>query len=76
MAIDPAIKDPKAASTGAKGGFGVGGVMIGLGGVALVAIAAFILLSAHRDQALRTDAVASAASSLAEATPAKTLAPH
>jgi hypothetical protein len=52
-----------------QGGFGIGSVLIGLGVVALLAILAFVLLSAHRDQALRTDAVTSAASSLAVQTP-------
>ncbi len=51
------------------GGFGVGNALIALGVLALVAILAFVLLSAHRDRALRTDAVTSAASSLAAQTP-------
>ena len=51
-------------------GFGIGGVLIGLGLLALVAIVVFILVSAHNNEALRTDAVTSAASSLAAAPPA------
>ena len=47
----------------------VGGVLIGLGVLALAAVVAFILVSAHRNQALRTDAVTSAASSLAASSP-------
>jgi hypothetical protein len=50
-------------------GLSVGGVLIGLGVLALAAIVAFILLSAHSNKALRTDAVNSAASSLAAAKP-------
>jgi hypothetical protein len=52
------------------GGLSVGGVLIGLGVLALVAIVAFVVLSARGDQALRTQAVTSAASSLAASTPA------
>ena len=51
-------------------GLGVGGALIGLGVLALAAIVAFVLLSAHSNKALRTDAVTSAASSLAASTPA------
>ena len=47
------------------GRFGVGGVLIGLGVLALVAIVAFVVLSVRGDHALRTQAVTSAASSLA-----------
>ncbi|HEV7384502.1 MAG TPA: hypothetical protein VGN89_06450 [Phenylobacterium sp.] len=50
-------------------GLSVGGVLIGLGVLALVAIVAFVVVSAHRNQALRTQAVTSAASSLAASTP-------
>lgn len=52
-----------------RSGLNVGGVLIGLGVLALGAIVAFILLSAHTDKALRTDAVSSAASSLAASSP-------
>ena len=51
------------------GGLNVGGVLIGLGVLALVAIVAFVLMSAQRNKALRTDAVTSAASSLAASKP-------
>ena len=44
-------------------GLGGGGVLIGLGALALMALVAFVLLSAHGDKALRTDAVTGAASS-------------
>jgi hypothetical protein len=46
-------------------GLNVGGVLIGLGVLALVAVVVFVVLSARGDQALRTQAVTSAASSLA-----------
>jgi hypothetical protein len=46
-------------------GLSVGGVLIGLGVLALMAIVAFVVLSARSDKALRTNAVSSAASSLA-----------
>ena len=49
-------------------GLGVGGVLIGLGVLALTVIVAFILMSAHSNKALRTNAVSSAASSLAAST--------
>jgi len=47
------------------GPFSVGGILIGLGVLALVAVVAFVVLSTRSDQALRTQAVTSAASSLA-----------
>lgn len=49
------------------GGFSIGSAMIGLGILGLVAVILFIIASANRDQALRTDAVTSAASDLAAA---------
>jgi hypothetical protein len=49
-----------------RGGSGVGGVIIGIAVLALVAIVAFFLLSANRNDAMRTDAVSSAASSVAD----------
>ncbi|MDB5429881.1 MAG: hypothetical protein JWP35_997 [Caulobacter sp.] len=52
------------------GGFGIGGVLIGMGVMALVAVVVFVLASTHRDKAMRTDAVTSAASSLAVSTQA------
>ena len=51
-----------------RGGSGVGGVIIGIAILALVAIAAFFMLNANRNDALRTDAVTSAASSVADST--------
>ena len=47
------------------GSFSVGGVLIGLGLLALVAVIVFIVMSRRSNHALRTQAVASAASSLA-----------
>jgi hypothetical protein len=69
MARQDATPQGEGASAVARPAFGVGGMLIGLGLVALIAILAFILLSAHRNEALRTDAVTSAASALASAPP-------
>ncbi|WP_395670368.1 hypothetical protein [Phenylobacterium sp.] len=49
-----------------RGGSGMGGVLIGIAVLALVAIVAFFLLSSNRQEAIRTDAVSSAASSVAD----------
>src|SRR3954471_24918723 len=49
-----------------RGGSGMGGVIIGIAVLALVAIVAFFLLQSNRNDALRTDAVTSAASSVAD----------
>jgi hypothetical protein len=49
-----------------SGSGGMGGVIIGIAVLALVAIVAFFLLSANRNDAIRTDAVTSAASSVAD----------
>ena len=67
MAKEDATPQADGTSAVARPGFGVGGALIGLGLVALPAVLGFILLSAHRNAALRTDAVTSAASSLASA---------
>ena len=48
-----------------SGGGGVGGVIIGIAVLALVAIIAFFLLNQSRNDNMRTDAVAGAASSVA-----------
>ena len=48
-----------------RGGSGVGGIIIGIAVLALVAIVAFFLLNANRNDAMRTNAVTSAASSVA-----------
>jgi HAMP domain-containing protein len=48
-----------------RGGGGIGGVVIGIALLALVAIIAFFLLSANRQDTLRTSAVSDAASSVA-----------
>jgi uncharacterized membrane protein len=50
------------------GGSGVGGVIIGIAVLALVAIIAFFVLNANRNDAIRTDAVSSAASTVANST--------
>ncbi len=47
---------------------GLGGVLIGIALLALVAVVAFFLLNANHNDALRTDAVTSAASSIAGST--------
>lgn len=47
-------------------GSGVGGVIIGIAVLALVAIIAFFLLNMNRQEALETQAVSGAASSVAE----------
>jgi hypothetical protein len=44
----------------------MGGVLIGIAVLALVAIVAFFLLQSNRNDAIRTDAVTSAASSVAD----------
>lgn len=49
-----------------KGGSGIGGVVVGIAVLALVAIVAFFLLQSNRNDAMRTDAVTSAASSVAD----------
>jgi hypothetical protein len=48
------------------GGSGIGGVLIGIAVLAMVAIVAFFLLQSNRNDAIRTDAVTSAASSVAD----------
>ncbi|MFN3582459.1 hypothetical protein [Phenylobacterium sp.] len=47
-------------------GGGMGGVIIGVAVLALVAIVAFFLMQSSRNDAIRADAVAGAASSVAE----------
>ncbi|MET0596871.1 MAG: hypothetical protein ABWZ57_03285 [Mesorhizobium sp.] len=51
-----------------KGGSGMGGVLIGIAVLALVAIVGFFLLNANRNDTIRTDAVTSAASTVADST--------
>ena len=51
-----------------RGGSGVGGVIIGIAVLALVAIVAFFLLTQSRNDTLRTEAVTGAASSVADST--------
>ena len=49
-----------------KGGSGLAGLIVGLAVLAMVAIVAFFLLQSNRNDAIRTDAVTSAASSVAD----------
>lgn len=49
-----------------KRGSGFGGIMVGVAVLAMVAIVAFFLLQANRNDALQTQAVTSAASSVAD----------
>lgn len=49
-----------------KGGSGMGSVIIGLAVLAMVAIVAFFLLQSNRNDVIRTQAVTSAASSVAD----------
>jgi aspartyl aminopeptidase len=49
-----------------KSGSGFGGIMVGVAVLAMVAIVAFFLLQANRNDALQTQAVTSAASSVAD----------
>ena len=49
-----------------KGGSGLGGVIIGIAVLALVAIVAFFLLQQNHNDTLRTNAVTGAASSVAD----------
>ena len=50
-----------------RGGSGIGGVIIGIAVLALVAIVAFFLLNQGHNDTLRTTAVTSAASSVSHA---------
>src|SRR5438128_1934309 len=50
-----------------RGGSGIGGVIIGIAVLALVAIVAFFLLTQSRNDSLRTSAVTGAASSVGQA---------
>lgn len=51
-----------------RGGSGLGSVIIGMAMLALVAVIAFFLLNQNRNDAIRTNAVTSAASSIADST--------
>jgi hypothetical protein len=48
------------------GGSGIGGIIVGIAVLAMVAIVAFFLLQANRNDAIQTEAVSSAASSVAD----------
>lgn len=50
-----------------RGGSGVGGVIIGIAVLALVAVIAFFLLGQNRNDTLRTSAITGAASSVSHA---------
>jgi len=49
-----------------KGGSGLGGLIVGIAVLAMVAIVAFFLLQSNRNDAIQTEAVSSAASSVAD----------
>ena len=49
-----------------KGGSGIGGIIVGIAVLAMVAIVAFFLLQSNRNDAIRTEAVTSTASSVAD----------
>ncbi len=49
------------------GGGGMGGILIGIGLLALVAIVAFFLLNQNKNDAIRTEAVTDAAANVSEA---------
>ena len=51
-----------------RGGSGFGSVLIGIAILAAVAVIAFFLLNQNRNDAIRTNAVTSAASSIADST--------
>lgn len=51
-----------------RGGSGFGSVLIGIAILAMVAVIAFFLLNQNRNDAIRTNAVTSAASSIADST--------
>jgi hypothetical protein len=53
-----------------RGGSGLGSVLIGIAILALVAVIAFFLVNQNRNDAIRTNAVTSAASSMADSTAA------
>jgi len=61
-------RDPGGTTYVDNGGGGIGGVLIGIAVLALVAIVAFFLLNANRNDAIRTNAVTSAASTVADST--------
>ena len=65
MASEPVTTPPGEATARLGGGFGPAGVLVGLAVLALVAIVAFFLVSRSHNAALKTNAVTSAASSLA-----------
>jgi hypothetical protein len=65
MVSDNATPQSNGASAVKRGGIGIGNALIVLGILALVAVIVFVVVSADRGRALRTDAVTSAASSLA-----------
>ena len=49
-----------------KGGSGIGGIIVGIAVLAMVAIIAFFLMQSNRNDAIRTEAVTSTASSVAD----------
>ena len=63
-------RDVGGAPPAARNGLGVGGVLIGIAVLALVAVIAVFLLNQNRNDAIRTNAVTSAASTVADSTSA------
>jgi archaellin len=51
-----------------RGGSGLGGVIIGIAVLVLAAVIAFFLVNQNRNDAIRTNAVTSAASTMADST--------
>ena len=66
MASEPAPESTPGVVYVDKGGSGMGGVIVGIAILALVAIVAFFLLQTSRHDEMRTSAVTSAASSVAD----------
>jgi hypothetical protein len=66
-ATEPVVERDSGTTYVDRGGSGVGGVIIGIAVLALVAIVAFFLLTQSRNDNLRTRAVTDAASSVGQA---------
>ncbi|HEY0053306.1 MAG TPA: hypothetical protein VGB49_07840 [Caulobacteraceae bacterium] len=63
----PATHTTTVVDRGERSGGGMGGVLIGLAVLIIVAIGAYFLLNANRNDAVRTEAVSEAASSVSNA---------
>lgn len=66
MASEPAPESNPGVVYVDKGGSGMGGVIVGIAILALVAIVAFFLLQSSRHDEMRTNAVTSATSRVAD----------